>query len=242
MDCTEFNLVVVDLCRERGVNARLRREALEHAGCCEGCSARLESERSLAAALRLWGEADLAEAAPDRAEANLQTAFAMTHSRRAVGWGRLLWAAGVAAAMVLAVLGARFLVLNRPMVPRSRQTNQAVPSQPKPARTKTPELAKRQKPPASMRIKNRVSSRAESASSAGVLAPDFLRLPGADGDVPIGDGTVVRVEMSGSELVRAGVPLEASYSAQPIVADVLLDQNGTARAIRVVSAPDAQPR
>ena len=47
-------------------------------------------------------------------------------------------------------------------------------------------------------------------------------------------GRVVRVQLPRSALARFGLPVNAERAGEPVKADVLLGEDGTARAIRFV--------
>jgi hypothetical protein len=51
---------------------------------------------------------------------------------------------------------------------------------------------------------------------------------------PLESGRIVRIEVPAAELVKLGVPLTDTTLTQPVQADLLLGQDGLARAIRFV--------
>ena len=61
----------------------------------------------------------------------------------------------------------------------------------------------------------------------------FVALPYAQSDVPMEQAVVVRVNLSTSELSAMGVPVAMS-SPQNVRADLLVGQDGVARAVRLV--------
>ena len=63
---------------------------------------------------------------------------------------------------------------------------------------------------------------------------DFYPLPEADGLPPIENATVVRVQMPLASLQLMGVAVNEVGAAEPIEADILLGQDGLARAVRLV--------
>jgi hypothetical protein len=237
MTCIEFNLVVIDLGRERPLDSGMRQEALEHAARCPQCARRLEAERSLVAAFRLWAEADSGKLAPEQIEAKLRGAFSAIRDRQAWVRRTALWVAGVAAAVLLAVAGTKLLKRSAP-APPPPQTHRAVPDQTNPAQHQRPEFAMQKTPPApAARRADRGPKPARQTATP--MTTEFLPLPYADDSAPLGDGQVVRVEMQGSALAQIGVPLEPDAARQRITADILLDEYGTARAIRFVSTSAA---
>lgn len=66
------------------------------------------------------------------------------------------------------------------------------------------------------------------------IATDFLPLTYDAGTVAMDSGQVVRVELPRSALVSMGLPMNMERGNEPIKADVLLGDDGVARAIRFV--------
>jgi hypothetical protein len=60
----------------------------------------------------------------------------------------------------------------------------------------------------------------------------FLLLPNAD--TPFEYGAVIRVELPRSALVKVGLPVNEDRFPEPVKADVLIGQDGVARAVRFV--------
>ena len=76
----------------------------------------------------------------------------------------------------------------------------------------------------------------EPVSGSGVeeVATDFLPLSEASNLDPLESGQVVRVELPRSALVSFGLPMNVERADEPITADVLLGEDGVARAVRFV--------
>ena len=62
--------------------------------------------------------------------------------------------------------------------------------------------------------------------------PGFVALPYGESGVPLGESVVMRVEMRASDLSALGVSVPAVNARQQIGADVLIGQDGVARAVR----------
>lgn len=62
----------------------------------------------------------------------------------------------------------------------------------------------------------------------------FYPLPEAEGLPPVEDATVIRVQMPASSLQLMGVALDEEAPTDPVQADILLGQDGLARAVRLV--------
>ncbi len=75
---------------------------------------------------------------------------------------------------------------------------------------------------------------AESASIYAEIATEFLPLMEAESLASFESGSVVRVELSRQALVALGLPMNAERANEPVKADVLIGEDGLARAIRFV--------
>lgn len=84
---------------------------------------------------------------------------------------------------------------------------------------------------AAIRVK---AARDDFDSRAGEMTTDFLPLTYAAGVEPLDRGHVVRVELPRSALTTMGLPMNAERAGERIEADVLLGEDGIARAIRFV--------
>lgn len=72
------------------------------------------------------------------------------------------------------------------------------------------------------------------ARRAAQTGNEFIALPPADSSYPLGDGMVVRVELPRSAPAMMGLPLSGGDTGGTVTADVVLGQDGVARAIRFV--------
>jgi len=66
------------------------------------------------------------------------------------------------------------------------------------------------------------------------LAPGFIALPYSQSGVPVENAVVIRVQMRPSELTSMGVAVPAAASTARFNADILVGQDGVARAVRLV--------
>jgi hypothetical protein len=62
----------------------------------------------------------------------------------------------------------------------------------------------------------------------------FVSLPYAESGVPMEDAIIVRLRLRASELGRLGVPVGVPATNGSISADLLVGQDGVARAVRLV--------
>lgn len=65
-------------------------------------------------------------------------------------------------------------------------------------------------------------------------ATGFIALPYAQSDVPVEQAVIVRVNIPASALGAMGMPLNAPMPSEEIAADLLVGQDGIARAVRLV--------
>lgn len=73
-----------------------------------------------------------------------------------------------------------------------------------------------------------------SNSTTADIATDFIPLTYGESQSAMDGGHVVRVELPRTALAQFGLPVNAESSAKPVTADVLLGDDGLARAIRFV--------
>jgi hypothetical protein len=74
-----------------------------------------------------------------------------------------------------------------------------------------------------------------------VRPAEFVALPGAAGLPAFESGTIVRLELSLASLPSYGVDITRAGTDRPVEADILVGQDGQARAIRLVSSDNARP-
>jgi hypothetical protein len=63
---------------------------------------------------------------------------------------------------------------------------------------------------------------------------DFLLLRYGDDHEPMESGEVIRVQMPRSALITLGLPVDVEHADEPVMADLLIGEDGLARAIRFV--------
>jgi hypothetical protein len=262
MNCQSFESTINDLARDQMMEAEARRRALAHAGACERCRARLADERALTAGLQKVAESR--EEAPARVEASLREAFEAwiaPHGQPVVGgavpvWTHWLrWAAAAALILLVALLALTVTrsrsVETRDIPEQASREKQAQPPstpasanpQPEPA-PPTFAAVKASKPHTGVRrggIRSgqRSGPRPE-ANAVGTddsqteIATEFIPLIHG-GEVALPDGGhIMRVELPRSALVSFGLPMNMERAGQRIQADVVVGNDGLARAIRFV--------
>lgn len=81
---------------------------------------------------------------------------------------------------------------------------------------------------------DRFHTAAVTSDSFHTATAGFVALPYAESGVPLEDAVIVRMKLRPSELGALGVPLGAMNATSNISADLLIGQDGIARAVRVV--------
>lgn len=175
------------------------------------------NERKLNQALRMLADAGPREA-PLEVEQQLIAAFrTRAQKRKTTRWW---WTGSAVAAIAASVL--LFAVARGPSKPVPPVLNDV--HAPAEARATTPP---QQLPVTKVgRARRRRRPMRETA--------EFYALPDADNAIPLEHATVVRVQMPMSDLRELGVEINEQRASDQVQADVLLGQDGIARAVRFV--------
>lgn len=252
---------IVELARGR-LDPDTRQGVMAHARECRDCAALLASEEALAAGLRALAASQQAEQAPPVLEAALSMAFRERAAKpepagaRAVArvlMGLVTWrrAAALAAAS-LALLACLSWWRARPAGPQDQRVSAGLPARP------LPQVAPRRSaeaPPAVAKVAQ-VRRSARSASKRRITTPaageaqqaetpaesEFVMLPGAPPWALQDGARLVRATMPRSALVSFGLPVNAERAGQPIRVDLILSEDGVARAIRFAGQLETQER
>lgn len=255
MNCQSFESAVNDLARDQMMDAAERDRALLHSAACQHCAARLADERALTAGLRKLAAS--VDGAPAHIESSLIQAFrarAATSGEPAVvqiasrsrRW--LPWAAAAAILIValLALTAARLRNDGAKNAPAdAAHQKDAKPISAPEAEPKTlPDigvagvtqiaqhkrlLAGGRRSAAKKKLKPIYASETRTE-----LATDFIPLIHGDLMSPSDGGQIVRVEMPRAALVAFGFPMNMDRAAERVKADVVVGNDGLARAIRFV--------
>jgi len=262
MNCHSFEAAIDDLARDRMMDAAARNRALAHAGACAQCALRLADERALTAGLRKMAAS--AEEAPANVEASLREAFRATVAapcepaiaERGSGsyhWFR--WAAAAAAILLVALIALTAARLrNGETQDLQKEATQQKEEQPtgapggvdqklKPEPHQVAEIDDRRQsgnPRQSGRRGGRRSSSnkktrpVEAGDRNTEIATEFIPLIHGEAMTPSDGGQIVRVEMPRSALVSFGLPMNMERGGGRVKADVVVGNDGFARAIRFV--------
>ena len=226
MDCAQFEELLHDLDRAGTQAAASRECALAHAESCSRCARLVTESEALDFSLRTLAHEDAGQRASARLEENLLREFRRAKaaaSRRRMAW-RVV-ALGAAAGVALAV----GISLRHTRAPGAKSTviEQAGTVQPAPAQGNAAPTAD-QKPAANQQAP---ADRQDDSE----YATDFVPLPYADDSAMADGGAVVRVVLSRSALASLGAPVVDTGDSNLIPADLVVSEDGTPQAIRLVA-------
>jgi hypothetical protein len=240
MNCEQFEQLAPQIAHNELCDAKLLRDAANHAAQCAACDAILVEARELAAAVASLATQDKLLEVPARMESTLRAAFVReratdTRSRKNVFVGATFrWAAAslVAATIILAII-----LLPR-ILNRKSETNHAVitptqPASPVVAGTKTAPAPTALVPVTQKRLVAAHKPKKNLAESE-ITLTGFLALPYADDLSTIEYGAIVRMQMSRADLAWLGLPVAISDNGEKVVADLFVNGSGTPEAIRLV--------
>jgi hypothetical protein len=273
MNCREYEADLVELARSGPEGGEADPELRRHLDTCRTCADRLERERELTAGLRSLAErTEVPE--NGESERRLMAAFSMAsapssprafrHSMSTVAW----WTLAAAASLVLLVgswaatrwprAGQTGRVATDARGPGAGESNRhaqnpTAGAAPAPKTAATPRAAT--EAPASSdaisisRDRDAPTRRHRAAAAVTAETSDsdelagFVALPAADRLPGFDSGTIVRVAIPTASLPAFGLPI-APDAVRTVDADVLVGQDGQARAIRLVSlvGPRREPR
>ncbi|MGA8367529.1 MAG: hypothetical protein ACLQMT_10675 [Candidatus Acidiferrales bacterium] len=217
MDCARFEELLHDLDR-KGTQAALRESALAHAESCGRCARLLTESEALDFSLRALAVEDGGQQAPARVEESLLREFRRQKaaaSRRRIGWRLAVLGAAAAAALAVGIW------LRHAPVPGTKSTGT--------------EQAGTIQPGASQGNAAQTAEQPAASQDDSEYATAFVSLPYADDSAMADGGAVVRVVLSRSALASLGVPVADAGNTNPIPADIVVSEDGTPQAIRLVS-------
>jgi hypothetical protein len=252
MNCREFENIVNDLVRAKMIDAASRAVGMAHAESCGRCASRLADEGALSAGLRSLAAIDEEKAAPVKVETALLEAFRSRTSSRierqapvqSKSWPRWI----LAAAAILIALG---FIIYSAIRNEPRKSDEALTVNPAPQPSVKPEAPVVKEIAARDSInESRAPRRSRGArprlnkpfiidsmttyAKDSEYATDFFPLSYGGDQKTIERGEVIRVQMPRSALIRLGLPVNVERADTPVKADLLVGEDGLARAIRFV--------
>src|SRR5262245_51957020 len=260
MTCSDFETIIIEIARDRLIDAATRERGMEHIRRCTTCATLLVEERALSRDLRALSARCAAEEIPGRIETALLAAFRQAtgqtgQTRRSapaiVTSRRRRWLLALAALALLTFgisLAAWIASSHKRGAPAIGSTGGVAPPTIVPAPHEKsdqtrPQVAGVLRPdrriPAPRPEKrqkrsanvNRLSASNDAPSE--FVTPFFPVMQGGE-LIPLEGGQLVRVRMPRSNLIPLGIPLDQERASETIKADVLLSYDGLARAIRLV--------
>jgi hypothetical protein len=230
MTCQEFGLIARDYVRAEWLSAGERERAASHVSQCAVCQSRVDGETALTTALGQVRMAQESIEAPQRLNDALMTAFDARHARVPHRWKHLYWAIPAAAAILVGIVLSRSArVEERPLakLPETRVVLQPAPQRPA-------AIEEDVEPAVALRTAPRRTQPVRAAASSNARVTEFIPLRFGK---PVEAGEqiqVFRMQMRRSELMRLGLPVAPDAASAYIQADVLLGEDGLAKAIRFV--------
>jgi hypothetical protein len=256
MNCHDFEATAGELASERPMDAALREKALAHAASCPGCTSRFDDERALTAGLRKVTRTTVDEPPARVGEAVLAAFRGRIPDSRAVvqtRTARVRWAYAAASFAAVALIVTLIVLMSSraphsqpPVVQEAANPGPAISDQPLPIvpqKQVSPEkpasvvTSKQPRPADRIRNVGRPSRPPRSDNGAGEqveIATDFIPLMNREILAQMDGGQVMRVELPRSALMSFGLPMDMERASERIKADVVVGNDGLARAIRFV--------
>lgn len=233
MNCTEFESVVVDIARSALIEAAARRDGLAHATGCDRCGRRLANEQALSGLLAVAAAEDSGRTAPAAVEQALLSAF---REREISGRpGRRVWWLGAVGAAVAALLVISVTV-RKSREPQIVKVPTVLPAPAvEPTKIIAPVYREQRKPP--VRTLRAARSKTPMPKPRSIeenreVVTEFM--PVIYDPAPVEHGRMVRVRLPRSALAAFGLPMNEQRAEETIQADVVLGEDGLARAVRFV--------
>jgi hypothetical protein len=241
VNCEQFAEVLHELDRPGTPGAALREGALAHAEMCSRCGALVTESESLDFSLGQIAQETEELQAPPKIEAALLREF--RREKSAASSRRLRWqlaALGAAAAALLA-LGLSF---HRPRAAAPDKAPAVSASAIRPAsspKTKPSPDSRSSAAPAILNVQAKTAraplaaeKTAAAENDATEYATAYMPLPYAYDPSGLEGGAVVRVVLPRAVLVSYGLPVEAMGVSDQVTADMVVSEDGTPQAIRLV--------
>jgi hypothetical protein len=241
MDCSQFAEALHELDRPGTPGAAVREGALAHAELCSDCGALVTEAESLDFALGQISQQGSDLPAPPKIEAALLREFRREKSQVASRRLRFQLAVVGIAAAILLVLG---LTLHRPQTVAPGKTPSVTASTVAPASSR---LGSRERPaltipadnatiqPKATRSRTQAEKTAASNRDATEYATAYVPLPYAYDPSDLEGSAVVRVVLPRAALISYGLPVEAMGVSDQVTADMVVSEDGTPQAIRLVA-------
>ena len=249
MNCHDFETIAADLAREGLMDAGQRESAVAHANSCSSCSSRLGDERALTDGLRFVAK-DTNQEAPPRVQTALLAAFRQQQPAHPAParFAKRQWsyvAAAAAAIVIVAMLALLVSRTQKSQLPVEQKAGSVVPRPPEESAPVVRPATNEQKVAAvhtEQRIKratrprnaSRTANHLNEPAVTAEIATEFIPLVNRESLAEMDGGQVMRVELPRSALMSFGLPMDMERATERIKADVVVGNDGLARAIRFV--------
>ena len=234
MTCQALEEAIVEVGRGRDVGRGTAAAVDAHVEHCEACAAKLARERIVSNGLRALAAATASELPSPMLERQLQRAFAEHTSAAKTRWWIPATAAAAATLALMAWWQGTRTATPAPAIDEKRETRAVIPWEPPPKPT----------PPAQSEDRKHLDRVEPSDRGRPIESPpaaksadgetEFVALPAAIGLPDFESGVIVRMELPVAALPSYGIEV-VSDSKTPVEADLLIGQDGQARAIRLVN-------
>ncbi len=220
--CREYEMALMDLARQRPVDAATRASLASHVESCGRCRHLLDSQIRLSAAAGAMAEDASRWNAPFRVEQ------AVMAEVRAVRVPRRRFVYGLAGAAIAASLVLVWTMNRTAPKPVSRLAVKA-PISVSMGANETRMI------PAQIVTKRKIGRKHLAAGLT--IAPEqpFIAIPYTMPLEPYEQAAVVRMDVPAMALIAVGLPVEGADPSARVQTDVLVGQDGRARAVRLIS-------
>lgn len=250
MNCQDFELTLREIVRDQS-DVKTRESSLAHAKHCAMCAERLAAEQALLTGVRAV-IVDIADQnAPERVETALRTAFrahvassmspiptlSPVNNRVSLRWRSIkssLWpqwrlVATAATIIILVSVIAALWGQSKSSIEKPI-TRAVIPAPAKPDEQRSETVSAADSTPDRVRVRRHPPWRRTPEPE--IVTEFYPLIEGANLDSEVVQ--MVRVELPGSALRAAGLPVGQELMNEPVKADVMLGYDGLARAIRFV--------
>lgn len=224
--CEEVRELLVAVARAETVSASGQTFLREHVENCPQCRRKLANQRMLSAGLLV-----AAAASPAKPPAAVKVALLREFRRqRTVAPMRrpVLWWTAIASVAAALLVAAMLETLRRPPVITPRLVA------PPPPVVATAPVPAAPAPPPRRRVKARVLPPVPKVEEAPEVATDFFEIPYSEPLRPDERADVIRIQMPRANIAAFGLPVSGGRLDSRVTADVLMGEDGVARAVRLI--------
>ena len=236
MKCAEYRNDLTELARGTGGKHRQPEEALAHLGKCVRCQGEFGVQLRLNDALARLAAETAGSGAPPALEGLLLAEFSAVHKVAPRNWKPgFYWLAGVAAACLLLVWGGWYRGVPSTKARGLPPVLQANVLMPPPGGPAPDTFLRPQKPAASPSLRPQRRAAPVLADALPAADEPFVAIPFTAPMGPYERADIVQMDLPVSALIAAGFPLRVSDTGARARADLVVGEDGRARAVRLIS-------